>query len=205
MRYDLYFEAKQGAVDDFKRRLLKNERHKIVRVRSQDSFVDYALTTVLRMMSYDIDVNIGNHLRTFELENRVLETHYPFDEFLSAAAYAVRCTYHTTLQATPGQLVFGRDMHLPTRFIADWALIATRKQREINRNNERENRKRIDWDYVVGQQVLLDKPGIVPKLTSPRTGPYTITQVHANGTVTIQRGPTTERVNIRRITPYFVK
>jgi hypothetical protein len=146
---------------------------------------------------------LGNHMRTFEMDKRQLDGLYPFDEFLSAAAYAVRCTYHTTLRATPGQLVFGRDMHLPTKFVADWAAIAMQKQKEIERNNARENKKRVEWDYRSGQQVLLERPGLIGKLESPRSGPYTITQVHVNGTVTIQRGPTTERVNIRRVTPYF--
>ena len=127
----------------------------------------------------------------------------PFDEALAAAAYAIRCTYHTTLKATPGQLVFSRDMHLPTQFVADWAAIGIRKQAEIDRNNARENKKRVQWDYSIGDQVLLEKPGLIPKLSSPRTGPYTIVEVHVNGTVTIQRGATMERVNIRRITPYF--
>jgi hypothetical protein len=44
----------------------------------------------------------------------------PADHFLSSAAYAIRSTFHTTLKATPGQLVFGRDMVLPINFIADW-------------------------------------------------------------------------------------
>ena len=35
------------------------------------------------------------------------------------------------------------------------------------------------------------------------SGPYTITQVHVNGTMTIQLGPNvTKRVNICRVIPY---
>ena len=41
------------------------------------------------------------------------------------------------------------------------------------------------------------------KLEDKYDGPYTITDVHVNGTVRIQRGTVNERVNIRRITPYF--
>ena len=41
-------------------------------------------------------------------------------------------------------------------------------------------------------------------MSQPRTGPYEIinSKVHTNGTVRIRRGAVTERVNIRRITPY---
>ena len=146
---------------------------------------------------------VGNMLRTFEMQKRELDDLYPFDEFLTSAAYAIRCTYHTMLQASPGELVYGRDMHLPIQFIADWASIALRKQKEIDRNNERENANRINWDYKVGDEVLLAKPGIIPKLDTPRTGPYVIKRVHTNGTITIQKGVVTERVNIRRCQPYF--
>jgi hypothetical protein len=51
-------------------------------------------------------------LRLFDLENNHenLEEDNPFDYFLQSTAWAIRRTYHTTLQATPCQLVFGRDM-----------------------------------------------------------------------------------------------
>jgi hypothetical protein len=47
----------------------------------------------------------------------------PWGPFLSSAAYAIRSTFHTTLKATPGKIVFGRDMVLPIKFIADWGAI----------------------------------------------------------------------------------
>ena len=40
---------------------------------------------------------------------------------------------HTTLQATPAQLVFGRDAILNVKFEADWNLIKQRKQTLINK------------------------------------------------------------------------
>jgi len=145
---------------------------------------------------------LGDTLRTFELEKEELSDKDPFEPFLSAVAYAIRSTYHTTMEATPGQLVFGRDMVLPIAFRADWARIAQRKQERINENNLRENRTRLKYDYKVGEKVLLNKPGIRNKLSSPRTGPYVITKVYTNGTLTIRKGPVSQRVNIRRVTPY---
>ena len=93
-------------------------------------------------------------------------------------------------------------MILPIKFKTNWALIEQRKQSAIDKSNKEENKKRINHDYVIGDKVLLQKPGILPKLAVPRTGPYKITQVHSNGTVVIQKGAVTERVNIRRITPF---
>jgi hypothetical protein len=40
-----------------------------------------------------------------------------------AVAFALRSTYHTTLQAMPGQLVFGRDMVLNVQHLTDWTVI----------------------------------------------------------------------------------
>ena len=146
---------------------------------------------------------LGNQLRSFELEDRALtKEESTFEPFLTACAYAIRCTYHTTLQATPGQLVFGRDMILPITFKADWALIAQRKQEQINASNHFENKKRIKHDYKVGDKVLLTKPGLLRKLSTPRTGPYLVHQVFTNGTINIQKGAVIQRVNIRRVSPY---
>ena len=49
-----------------------------------------------------------------------------------------------------------------------------------------ENAKRVDYDYKVGDRVLLYTPNPT-KMEQPREGPYSILQVHTstNGTVTI--------------------
>ena len=146
---------------------------------------------------------LGNAFRTFEMEKRELEGPNKWEPFCTAVAYAIRSTYHTTLQATPGQLVFGRDMILPIKHKADWAMIAQRKQDIINKSNRRENSKRVRHEYKPGDKVLLEKPGIIPKMSRPRTGPYTVLKIHTNGTLTIKSGAVTDRVNIRRLTPYF--
>jgi hypothetical protein len=72
----------------------------------------------------------------------------------------------------------------------------------IDYNNLRENHKRLFKDYQAGDQVLLlthEKGKLKPKTT----GPFQVTQVHVNGTVTIQRDQgVTERISIRRLKPY---
>ena len=149
-----------------------------------------------------VHLTLGNMLRAFELEKQELDDNDPWSSFLSATAFAIRSTYHTVLDATPGQLVFGRDMVLPIQFKADWAEIIQRKRKQIETDNARENSKRIGHTYKVGDKVLLSKPGIIPKMSTPREGPYRIIRVYTNGTVRIQRGPVASRVNIRRLTPF---
>jgi hypothetical protein len=125
------------------------------------------------------------------------------DNFLVNAAWAVRSTYHTVLRSTPGAAIFGRDMLFDIPYIADWTDIGKRRQALVDQNCLRENKRRINFDYAVGQKVLLKEDGILRKAQDKKTGPYVITQVHTNGTVRIQRGTVSERLNIRRLTPYF--
>ena len=148
---------------------------------------------------------LGNALRTFELEERELDPTDPWDEFLTATAYAIRSTHHTTYKASPAQLVYGRDMLLPAQYLADWAQIRKQKQTSINESNRKENAKRLKHKYNRGDRVLLTTPGILAKVKAPRTGPYDVVEIHDNGTVTIEKGHVQQRVNIRRIQPYHTR
>ena len=96
-------------------------------------------------------------LQSFEHYNRELPTNSitPFHSFVSAASWALCSTYHTTSQATPGQLVFGRDMLLSLTFRADWACIKQCKQNRINKGVNRENTKRVAHTYKDRDLVLL--------------------------------------------------
>jgi hypothetical protein len=64
----------------------------------------------------------------------------------------------------------------------------------------------ISHAYEVGDKVPLKKPGkSLRKIEAPRTGPHTVTSEYTNGTMRIQKGKVNERVNIRRLSPYFRK
>ena len=54
-----------------------------------------------------IHQTIGNIIRTFDVANII--NNDPWSGILTATMFAVRKTYHTTLQASLMQLVFGRD------------------------------------------------------------------------------------------------
>ena len=124
-------------------------------------------------------------------------------DFLVNAAWAIRSTHHTVLGCTPGAAVFGRDMMFDIPYLTDWNAIGRRRQQLVDRNNARENARRIEYDYKVGGKCLVYKDGVLRKGEDQFLGPYTITEVHTNGTVRIQRGTISERLNIRRIVPYF--
>ena len=139
---------------------------------------------------------LGDCLRSFDLNPKD-----PFDKFLTAAAYAIQSACHTTLGYSPAQLVFGRDMFMPVNFQVDWEKIKANKQNRMHKNNERENLKRKPHQYSAGDLVtVVERPGIIPKLSFPWHGPYGLTAVHDNDTITIQKEPfVTDPVNIRRV------
>jgi hypothetical protein len=103
--------------------------------------------------------------------------------------YAIRSTYHTTLQVTPCQLVFGRDMIHNIALRANWDQIQKRKQDTTHKSNQKENKNKsqIPYKYKVGDQVLFETPGILRILSTPRIGPYPVTNIYKNGTIRIQK------------------
>jgi hypothetical protein len=143
-------------------------------------------------------------LRTSKLDMAESVKASDIDVFLSDAALAVRSTYHTVLKASPGAAIFGRDMLYDIPFIADWQKIGEYMQRLTDHSNARENEGRIDYDYEVGQKVLLRKEGILRNAESRwHKKPWLITTVHTNGTIMVQCGNKVERMNIRRVKPFI--
>ena len=88
------------------------------------------------------------------------------DSFIDNAVWAIRSTYHTVLKASPGAAIFGRDMLFNIPFVADWNKIGDYRQRQTDRSNTRENSKRVDYDYKVGDKVLIRKDSILRKAES---------------------------------------
>ena len=145
-------------------------------------------------------------LRTSGLDGDDTVDSHRIDQFITDAAWAIRSTYHTVLKATPGEAIFGRDMLFDIPFIVDWSEIGRRRQELVDKNNARENSRRLPYDYVVGSKCLIINEingEIQRKAKDKHEGPYTVTQVFTNGTVRIQRGSINERINIRRLTPFF--
>jgi transposase InsO family protein len=143
---------------------------------------------------------IGNILRTFPKE--LLNEPNPWDGILAATMFAIRATYHTTTQATPAQLVFGRDAILNTKFEANWAMIKDRKQKLIDLNNQRENRSRINYNYKVEDKVLYKNKTTAKFGEDPWQGPFVVKRINDNGTVWLKMGKVLDTVNIRNIKPF---
>ena len=79
------------------------------------------------------------------------------DEFLTDAAWAICSTYNTVLKASSGAAIFGQDMLFDIPFLADWNKIREHRPHQTDLNTKWENWSRHDWDYKVGDQILLKK------------------------------------------------
>jgi hypothetical protein len=87
--------------------------------------------------------------------------------------------------------------------VTDWHKIGEQRQSLTDPGNQRNNAKRIDCDYKVRDKVLLINEGILRKAESAYgKEPWTITTVHTNGTIRIQRGTKMEQLSIWRIQPF---
>ena len=126
----------------------------------------------------------------------------PWSGILAATMFDVHATYHTTLQASPMQLVFGRDAILNIKHVADWEHIRQWKQLRINHNNKRKKMRRNNRQYKVGDKILVKRKKN-SKHELAFMGPSPITQINDNGTVCLQKGIINDATNIFRIKTFF--
>jgi hypothetical protein len=120
-------------------------------------------------------------LRTSELDMAETITPDDIDVFLDNVAWAICSNFHTVLKASPGVAIFGRNILFNILFIADWNKIGDYRQRQTDLSTARENSKQVDYDYKVGNKVLLTQEGILRKAESPYSKePWTITTVHSS-------------------------
>eukprot|EP00644_Phytophthora_capsici_P009261 jgi/Phyca11/106938/e_gw1.13.851.1 len=118
------------------------------------------------------------------------------------AAFAVRASYHSILNASPGQLIFGQDMISRQLYESNWSYMSKRHFDAILADNDKENDKRLEHFYKRGDSVMLRVPkSFRAKTKRVADGPFTIHAVHDNGTVTLDKGSAQQQVSIRRIFP----
>ena len=123
---------------------------------------------------------------------------------LWTTAWTICSTHHTVLKASPWAEIFGQDMLFDISFLADWNKIGDHRPLKTDLYSECQNHSQCDWDYKVGDKVLLRKDAVIRKSESwYESDPGTITSVHTNGTIRVQCGTNSEWLNIRRVTPFF--
>ena len=93
-------------------------------------------------------------------------------------------------------------MFLDVPLISDWQMIQQHSKTLVNERIRQINQSFRSFDYIQGKCVLKKKhrPDKLGELTE---GPYRITRVHTNGTMSIEiRHNVIEQINIRKVIPY---
>ena len=101
---------------------------------------------IIMGMLHNAEINMANTVRESDIA-----------DFLTNIAWVICSTYHTLLKASPGTACFVRDMLFDVPFIADWGKIGETQQCQTSCNTACENKTHVDWDYTVGDKVLLRK------------------------------------------------
>ena len=95
-------------------------------------------------------------------------------------------------------------MFIDVPVLADLEAIRQRRQALIDSNLAKQNRKRYDYHYKVGDHVYVKKYD--PRKSEERMhGPYPILECRTNGTVVLRRLPNgliDEVYNIRKLVPF---
>ncbi|KAF4134709.1 hypothetical protein GN958_ATG15965 [Phytophthora infestans] len=87
-----------------------------------------------------------------KLRTKTLKTADEWEKFLNNTTYALRAAYHSMTNTSPAQQAFGRNMFFDIKHETDWVEERRRKADQIKINNERENSKRVSWDYTPGDK-----------------------------------------------------
>ena len=141
-----------------------------------------------------INLEIGNAIRT--------RSDIPLEDKLQYAAYALRSSWHSVLNATPGQLLFVEDMVTRQLHFSNWSHLSKRRLQSILQNNDQENLHRLKHFYQTGDQVMVRIPDRERKKEDPvAKGPFVIKEVNQDGTVILDKGISAERVHLRNIFP----
>jgi hypothetical protein len=168
-----------------------------------------AVSTTIRNPKSDgvierVHLTMGDMLRTMSFSGQ--DWFQDLQRTLDAVAWAIRTTINLVIKYAPCHLAFNQDMIFCRATTVDWETIHCERNKIIAASNTKENKTRINKTYNVGDKILLvldaDERRSQPKMDKPTRGPFKITQVHNNGTVTINRGTFTETINIRRIKPF---
>ena len=133
---------------------------------------------------------LGNLIRTFNISTQTyVDEDDPWTGILAAAVFEIRSRTNRKKGYSPGQLIFGCGTILLINHMVDWEFKHQQKQMQINRDNILENKHSVDYDYKVGDDVMITKHTAY-KSEMPNTGLFVITRCWNNVTVSIQIGAT---------------
>ena len=70
--------------------------------------------------------------------------------------------------------MFGCDKSFDLSFTTNFKDLINKKQKASDLNIDRENNKRVKYDYKINELILLDRGTLQQKLVPKRDGPYQV-------------------------------
>jgi len=103
---------------------IHDNRSEFVGVELEDMLASYVIPAIIRKVAdplanaiiEQVHQVMSNMLRTANPLADPETTQFRIEQQLHATQLAINTTYHTTLESLPAQLVFGRDMIMPTTY-----------------------------------------------------------------------------------------
>ena len=104
---------------------------------------------------------LGNLVHTYNLQETYVDDADPCMGIPATAAFAVRSTYHRTIQKSPVQLVLWRDMIPPIDHIANLRYICQREKMQIEKDVIRKKITRTDHYYRIGDKAMVRRNRLI--------------------------------------------
>jgi Integrase zinc binding domain len=146
---------------------------------------------------------IGNIIRTFSIaDNPDVTDNDPWTGMPSRLPYEQQSTPPHKQHLCRWCLIETQSLTSKLKLIGNASRSKERKQALINSNTKRENNKRHQHTYSVGDQILIRKDWDSKYGSDAHKGPYEIVEVRSNGTVRVNEGrvtDTTTFASLRRI------
>ena len=131
-----------------------------------------------------------------------IDNNNTWEGIFSSTMAAISSMVHITTQHTPSLLVFGRDAIFNINQEANWQLLNNVNRCYFIKGNQKENRRRQSHVYHTRDKVLLKNAWRTKLNQDAYIGPYTMTEVWNEGTVSARKGNVTDTYNLRNITRF---
>ena len=103
-------------------------------------------------------------LKIKDLAHVTLDAVSMWIDILAYITYAVQFSYHSMLQDTSVQLLFGCNIIIDIHFQPNYKEMCIRNNNIINYNNNRENSNQLQYNYEVGHYAYILREGNYRKL-----------------------------------------
>ena len=146
----MHDQGKEFIGHDFIKYLIETEH----RITATPSTLVNPMSNAILELIYQV---LGNLVQIFNIQQTYVDEKDWWTGILDASTFAICPTTKRKKGYSPGQLIFGRETIILIKHMVDWELIRHKRETQINRHSTHENRRRVDYNYKVGDNVMITK------------------------------------------------